>query len=108
SGGIVLRVKLRPTPVVNTSILLLGAILANFVGTTGASVLLIRPLLRINKPRKRSWHVPLFFIFTVSNLGGLLTPLGDPPLFLGFLNGVDFFWNLAMWPHWLVANGCVL
>jgi Na+/H+ antiporter NhaD/arsenite permease-like protein len=108
SGGIVLQGDIAARPLTNTGLLALGAVLANFIGTTGASMLLIRPVLRINRQRQRTGHVPLFFIFTVSNLGGLLTPLGDPPLFLGFLNGVDFFWTLALWPQWLVANGVVL
>jgi len=86
----------------------LGAILANLIGTTGASVLLIRPVLRINRQRKFTRHLPIFFIFIVSNIGGLLTPLGDPPLFLGLLNGVPFFWTLRLWRHWLVVNGVVL
>jgi Na+/H+ antiporter NhaD/arsenite permease-like protein len=108
AGGIAIQGQLRPTPAVNGGILLLGAVLANVIGTTGASMLLIRPYLRINLVRQHRWHLPVFFIFLVSNLGGLLTPLGDPPLFLGFLKGVDFFWTLSLWPHWLFANGCVL
>jgi len=76
--------------------------------TTGASVLLIRPLLRINRPRQYTRHLPIFFVFTVSNVGGLLTPLGDPPLFLGFLNGVPFGWTLTLWKEWLFVNGLVL
>jgi Na+/H+ antiporter NhaD/arsenite permease-like protein len=108
SGGIVLRGDLQPTPLTNTLFLGFGAVLANLIGTTGASVLLIRPLLRINRPRQHTRHLPIFFIFTVSNLGGLLTPLGDPPLFLGFLNGVPFTWTLALWPQWLLVNGLVL
>jgi Na+/H+ antiporter NhaD/arsenite permease-like protein len=108
AGGIAVHGSIAPTPVANTLLLLVGAALANLVGTTGASMLLIRPLLRFNKNRVRNLHVPIFFIFAVSNLGGLLTPLGDPPLFLGFLNGVDFAWTFSLWPHWLVANGCVL
>jgi Na+/H+ antiporter NhaD/arsenite permease-like protein len=108
SGGIVLTGDVRPRPLTNTGFLALGAVLANLIGTTGASVLLIRPLLRINGSRRHVAHLPVFFIFTVSNLGGLLTPLGDPPLFLGFLNGVPFTWTLSLWPHWLVTNGIVL
>jgi Na+/H+ antiporter NhaD/arsenite permease-like protein len=88
--------------------LALGAVLANVIGTTGASMLLIRPLLRINSQRRRVSHLPVFFIFIVSNMGGLLTPLGDPPLFLGFLKGVDFFWTLQLWPQWVVVNGSLL
>ena len=71
-------------------------------------MILIRPVLRINSKRKSTLHIPVFFIFSVSNLGGLLTPLGDPPLFLGFLKGVDFFWTMSLWKEWLVANGLVL
>jgi Na+/H+ antiporter NhaD/arsenite permease-like protein len=108
SGGIVIVGAQAPTPRTNTMILGLGCALANLIGTTGASVLLIRPLLRINKERQHSRHVPVFFIFTVSNLGGLLTPLGDPPLFLGFLHNVPFFWTLKLWPEWLLVNGSVL
>ena len=108
AGGIVVEGDLQPTPTTNTLFLLVGAMLANLIGTTGASVLLIRPLLRINKQRRYSHHIPIFFIFTVSNLGGLLTPLGDPPLFLGFLNGVPFEWTLRLWPVWLVTNLSVL
>src|SRR5207249_2764762 len=85
-----------------------GALLANLIGTTGASMLLIRPILRINKERQRTAHIPIFFIFIVSNTSGLLTPLGDPPLFLGFLRGVDFFWPLQMWREWLLVNGSLL
>jgi Na+/H+ antiporter NhaD/arsenite permease-like protein len=108
SGGIVLHGDLPPRPLVNAGLLASGAALANLIGTTGASVLLIRPGLRINQARRHKAHLPVFFIFIVSNLGGLLTPLGDPPLFLGFLHGVPFFWTLSLWPHWLVANGAVL
>jgi Na+/H+ antiporter NhaD/arsenite permease-like protein len=86
----------------------LGAVLANAIGTTGASMLLLRPLLRANHHRTRKEHVPLFFIFAVANCGGLLLPLGDPPLFLGFLEGVDFFWTLRLWPRWLFVNGLLL
>ncbi|MBX9628117.1 MAG: sodium:proton antiporter [Gemmataceae bacterium] len=108
SGGVVLRGDLPPTPAVNAGLLGLGVVLANLVGTTGASMLLIRPLLRINARRKRRAHVPVFFIFLVSNTGGLLTPLGDPPLFLGYLEGVPFAFTLTLWPQWLVVNGLVL
>ena len=82
--------------------------LANVIGTTGASVLLIRPLLRANAPRVRKAHIVVFFIFIVSNCGGLLTPLGDPPLFLGFLKGVPFEWTLQLWKEWLLVNGLLL
>ena len=108
SGGIVVRGSLAGTPIVNTALLGLGAILASWIGTTGASVLLIRPLLRANEERKHKVHVVVFFIFVVSNCGGLLTPLGDPPLFLGFLKGVPFGWTLGLWPQWLFVNGLLL
>jgi Na+/H+ antiporter NhaD/arsenite permease-like protein len=94
SGGIYVRGNLRGSPGLNTGILALGAVLASFMGTTGASMLLIRPLLRANDNRRHQVHVVVFFIFIVSNAGGSLTPLGDPPLFLGFLKGVDFFWTV--------------
>jgi len=108
SGNIVLEGDLEPSPAVNVGLLALGAVLANFIGTTGASMLLIRPYLKINARRKFKGHLPVFFIFIVSNLGGLLTPLGDPPLFLGFLRGIDFFWTLGLWRHWIVGNGILL
>ncbi len=108
SGGIMITGDIRALPSTNALFLAIGAMLANIIGTTGASVLLIRPVLRINSERKNTAHLPIFFIFLVSNLGGLLTPLGDPPLFLGFLHGVPFFWTLALWPIWLIANGIVL
>jgi Na+/H+ antiporter NhaD/arsenite permease-like protein len=108
TGGIVVRGSLSGTPLVNTGILGLGALLANVIGTTGASVLLIRPFLRANAPRERKVHSVVFFIFIVSNCGGLLTPLGDPPLFLGFLKGVPFEWTLSLWKEWLLVNGALL
>ena len=94
AGGIYIRGNLHGTPALNTTILAIGAVLASFMGTTGASMLLIRPLIRANDNRKHTAHVVVFFIFIVSNVGGSLTPLGDPPLFLGFLKGVDFFWTV--------------
>jgi Na+/H+ antiporter NhaD/arsenite permease-like protein len=108
SGGVVLRGDLAGRPRTNLLFLAAGSVLANFIGTTGASMVLVRPILRINSGRKLSGHIPVFFVFTVSNLGGLLTPLGDPPLFLGFLKGVDFFWTTQLWKEWLLANGLVL
>jgi Na+/H+ antiporter NhaD/arsenite permease-like protein len=108
SGGIVLRGDLAGRPRTNLLFLAAGAVLANLIGTTGASMILIRPVLRINSERKLTGHIPVFFIFSVSNIGGLLTPLGDPPLFLGFLKGVDFFWTTALWKEWLLTNGMVL
>ena len=94
AGGIFIRGNLHGSPGLNTAILAIGAVLASFMGTTGASMLLIRPLIRANDNRKHVAHVVVFFIFIVSNIGGSLTPLGDPPLFLGFLKGVGFFWTL--------------
>ena len=108
AGGIVLEGDLRGTPAVNTVFLAVGAVLANVIGTTGASMVLIRPFLRTNSERRRTAHLPVFFIFAVSNIGGCLTPLGDPPLFLGFLKGVPFFWTLLLWPEWLVMIGSLL
>ena len=93
AGGIFLRGNLHGSAALNTGILAIGAVLASFMGTTGASMLLIRPLIRANDNRHHQVHVVVFFIFIVSNIGGSLTPLGDPPLFLGFLKGVDFFWT---------------
>lgn len=104
SGGIYVRGSLAGTPVVNSLLLGFGTVIASFVGTTGASMLLIRPLLRANSSRTRVTHTVVFFIFMVSNSGGLLTPLGDPPLFLGFLKGVPFEWTLRLWPQWLMVN----
>jgi len=108
SGGIYVQGSLSGTPLVNTALLGLGGLLASFVGTTGASMLLIRPLLRANKSRTRQAHIVVFFIFIVSNCGGLLTPLGDPPLFLGYLAGVPFGWTLQLWQPWLLVNGALL
>jgi Na+/H+ antiporter NhaD/arsenite permease-like protein len=108
AGGILLEGDLKGRPLSNTGLLALGAVLANFIGTTGASMLLIRPYLRINIHRQRRTHLPIFFIFVVSNVGGLLTPLGDPPLFLGYLKGIDFFWTVHLWPQWLAVNGTLL
>jgi Na+/H+ antiporter NhaD/arsenite permease-like protein len=108
SGGIYVQGSLAGTPLVNTFVMAIGAVIASFIGTTGASVLLIRPLLRANAPRQNKAHVVVFFIFIVSNCGGLLTPLGDPPLFLGFLNGVPFEWTFGLWKQWLMVNGILL
>jgi len=108
SGGVFVQGSLSGTPLVNTAMLGLGAVLANLIGTTGASVLLIRPVLRANAPRTRKAHIVVFFIFVVSNCGGLLTPLGDPPLFLGFLKGVPFGWTLGLFPTWVVVNALLL
>ena len=105
AGGILVRGTLRGTPMVNTLLLLLGTVIASWVGTTGASMLLIRPLIRANAYRKNKAHLIIFFIFLVSNIGGSLTPIGDPPLFLGFLRGVPFFWTTtALLPHMLFIS----
>ena len=94
AGGICVRGNLHGTPALNTGLLALGTLLASIMGTTGASMLMIRPLIRANDNRKHAVHIVVFFIFLVANAGGSLTPLGDPPLFLGFLKGVDFFWTM--------------
>src|SRR5260370_15748574 len=108
TGGIHIEGSLAGTPLVNTAMLAIGAVLSNLLGTTGASVLLIRPLLRANKSRKRVAHIVVFFIFIVCNCGGLLTPIGDPPLLLGYLKGVPFTWTFRLWPQWLALNGVLL
>ncbi len=109
SGGIYIRGNLHGSPGLNTAILAIGAFLASFMGTTGASMLLIRPLIRANDNRKHQAHTVIFFIFIVSNAGGSLTPLGDPPLFLGFLKGVDFFWTIRwIFPETLFLVGALL
>ena len=95
SGGVQLKGSLVGTPTLNTIIIFIGTSLASWMGTTGAAMLLIRPLIRANKHRKNKVHIIVFFIFLVANIGGSLTPLGDPPLFLGFLKGVDFFWTTS-------------
>ena len=109
SGGIYIRGNLRGSPGLNTAILAIGAVLASVMGTTGASMLLIRPLIRANDNRRHVAHVVIFFIFIVSNAGGALTPLGDPPLFLGFLKGVAFFWTVkTLLPETLFLVGSLL
>ncbi len=109
SGGIYVRGNLHGSPLLNTGVLALGAVLASLMGTTGASMLMIRPLIRANDNRVHKAHVVVFFIFLVSNAGGSLTPLGDPPLFLGFLKGVDFFWTVShIFPETLFLAGCLL
>lgn len=103
SGGILIEVDKKATPMANVSLLLIGALISNLIGTTGASMLLIRPFIRLNKGNIQPYHI-IFFIFMVSNIGGSLTPIGDPPLFLGFLKGVPFFWTLLYnWPAWVLA-----
>jgi Na+/H+ antiporter NhaD/arsenite permease-like protein len=101
AGGILLRGDLEATPAVNSAFLGGGAVLASLIGTTGASMLVIRALLQTNRERARVTHTVVFFIFLVSNIGGMLTPLGDPPLFLGYLAGVPFTWTLRLWRPWL-------
>lgn len=108
SGGILLRGTIKGTPIVNTIMLAIGTALASWMGTTGAAMLLIRPFLRANANRKNRSFMVVFFIFLVANIGGSLTPLGDPPLFLGFLRGVPFFWTFNLLPHMLVAAGILL
>ncbi len=109
AGGIFIRGNLHGSPALNTAILAIGTVLASFMGTTGASMLMIRPLLRANDNRRHKAHVVVFFIFLVSNAGGSLTPLGDPPLFLGFLKGVDFFWTAShIFPATLFLAGSLL
>lgn len=109
SGGIVIEGTLPGTPRTNVIMIAIGTAIASFVGTTGASMLLIRPLLRANANRRYRVHTVVFFIFLVSNIGGSLTPLGDPPLFLGFLHGVPFFWTMRhVWLESLTAAGLVL
>jgi Na+/H+ antiporter NhaD/arsenite permease-like protein len=100
-GGLLISGMGKANPISNTTYMVIGALLSNCIGTLGASMLLIRPLLRSNRGRKHEVHIILFFIFIVSNCGGLLTPLGDPPLLLGFLNGVPFWWTLKLLPIWL-------
>ena len=109
AGGICVRGNLRGTPGLNTGLLFIGTLLASLMGTTGASMLLIHPLIRANDQRRHAVHTVVFFIFLVSNAGGSLTPLGDPPLFLGFLKGVDFFWTMRhIFPETLFLCGTLL
>ncbi len=108
AGGIRIAGDLPAHPLTNLSFLAVGALLASFIGTTGAAMLLVRPLLETNRERKQVAHTMVFFIFIVCNCGGLLLPLGDPPLFLGYLNGVDFLWTLNLWKSWLFVNGLLL
>jgi Na+/H+ antiporter NhaD/arsenite permease-like protein len=107
-GGIHVRGTLRGAPWLNATIMAIGTVLASWVGTTGAAMLLVRPLLRANRGRRHRAHTVVFFIFLVANIGGALTPLGDPPLFLGFLQGVPFFWTFALWKETAVTAAIVL
>ena len=108
TGGVRIEGDLQATPTVNTAFLGIGALAASFIGTTGAAMLLVRPLLETNKERRNVAHTLVFFIFLVCNTGGCLLPIGDPPLFLGYLQGVDFLWTLSLWKPWLVTNGLLL
>ncbi|MFP4369430.1 MAG: sodium:proton antiporter [Candidatus Kapaibacterium sp.] len=108
TGGIYVETNLRSRPLVNTIIMAIGALLASFMGTTGAAMLLIRPLINTNKDRKSNVHTILFFIAIVANCGGLLTPLGDPPLFMMYLRGADFFWFTCLFREWAFTNAILL
>ena len=109
AGGIVIRGNIHGSPLTNSFLLMIGMVLASFIGTTGASMVMIRPIIRANDNRRHNMHVVVFFIFLVSNIGGSLTPLGDPPLFLGFLKGVDFFWTTQhIFPETIFVAGVVL
>ncbi|MBM6594681.1 sodium:proton antiporter [Microvirga pudoricolor] len=109
AGGILIKGNIHGAPVANTVLLAIGTALASVIGTTGASMVMIRPVLRANDDRRHNAHVVVFFIFLVSNIGGSLTPLGDPPLFLGFLRGVDFFWTTThLFPETLFATAVLL
>jgi len=108
AGGVVVRGSLQGKPIVNTTLLLIGTVIASWVGTTGAAMIMIRPILRANALRKNKVHIVCFFIFLVANIGGSLTPLGDPPLFLGFLHGVPFFWTFKLLPQMLFVSMVLL
>ena len=108
TGGVRIEGDMQATPTANTILLALGALLASFIGTTGAAMLLVRPLLETNHERKRVVHTLVFFIFLVCNCGGCLLPIGDPPLFLGYLQGVPFLWTFTLWQEWLVVNVTLL
>ncbi len=108
SGGIRITGDLQATPLTNAAFIGVGGILASFIGTTGAAMLLVRPVLETNSERKHVVHTVVFFIFVVCNCGGCLLPIGDPPLFLGYLQGVPFLWTLVLWKEWLFINGLLL
>jgi len=108
AGGVRIEGDLQANPLTNASFMAVGGLLASFVGTTGAAMLLIRPLIETNKERKHVAHTVVFFIFIVCNCGGCLLPIGDPPLFLGYLEGVSFTWTLGLWEPWLFVNGLLL
>ncbi|MFM1903796.1 MAG: hypothetical protein RLZZ440_1696, partial [Planctomycetota bacterium] len=104
TGGVRIEGDLEATPTVNAAFIGFGALIASFIGTTGAAMLLIRPVLETNKQRRHVVHTVVFFIFLVCNCGGCLLPIGDPPLFLGYLQGVPFFWTLSLWKEWAFVN----
>jgi Na+/H+ antiporter NhaD/arsenite permease-like protein len=108
TGGVRIEGDLEATPTVNAAFIGVGAVAASFIGTTGAAMLLIRPLLDTNKQRRHVVHTVVFFIFLVCNCGGCLLPIGDPPLFLGYLQGVEFLWTMSLWKEWLFVNALVL
>lgn len=108
SGGIYLSGDLKASPKTNLAFLTFGTLIASFIGTTGASMLLIRPVLRTNHERRYKVHIVIFFIFLVSNIGGSLLPIGDPPLFLGYLQGVPFLWTLGLWKEMALVSGLLL
>ena len=108
SGGIRIACDLEVRPMTNAAFMAIGSVLASFIGTTGAAMLLIRPLLETNRERKHVAHTVVIFIFIVCNCGGCLLPIGDPPLFLGYLEGVPFLWTLRLWPEWLFVNGLLI
>lgn len=108
SGGIRIQGNLPAHALTNSAFIASGGLLASLIGTTGAAMLLIRPLLETNRERRHVAHTAVFFIFVVCNCGGLLLPIGDPPLFLGYLNGVDFLWTLSLWKSWVFVNGSLL
>lgn len=108
SGGIRIACDFEARPTTNAIFMGVGAVLASLIGTTGAAMLLIRPLLETNRERKHVAHTVVFFIFIVCNCGGCLLPIGDPPLFLGYLEGVPFLWTLRLWPEWLFVNGLLI
>ncbi len=107
-GGIRITGDMQAHPMTNATFLTVGGLLASLIGTTGAAMLLIRPLLETNRERKHVAHTVIFFIFIVCNCGGCLLPIGDPPLFLGYLQGVPFTWTLVLWKEWLFANGILI
>ncbi|HMP08099.1 MAG TPA: sodium:proton antiporter, partial [Lacipirellulaceae bacterium] len=108
AGGIRISGDLRANPMTNAAFMAAGGLLASFIGTTGAAMLLIRPLLETNVQRRHVAHTVIFFIFIACNCGGCLLPIGDPPLFLGYLQGVYFTWTLSLWNHWALVNGLLL